>query len=414
MRIAVIVPEFPGITQTFTYIRLGSLAERGIHVKLFYSKEGDLSLLDSKLVKRMKIAGVESTKLPGDRLSLSTFFKLVITRKMFENLCISTKYLYKQNQVNSIRKAGSSLLRFAPLLFWQPDVIHIETSYLIHGMLNALEGMGTPILISLRGADVDEKPLTSTTWRSFYSTSMDRPLIFFHCVSEHIRRKAIELGVPQEKCETIHLGVTKKGIEEENYPNLADDKVTKIITVARLSHEKGVELAIQAINYLHKEGFQIQYNIIGDGPERSDLEKTVQDLNLGDYVIFWGAKTNDWVRNYLFENSGNSIYLQPSRFEAFATAILEAMFSGLPVVVTNVGGNPEIVSDGISGLLCKPDDPISMAENIENLMLDGELRQRVRIYGYNFATKEFSADAEAEKFMKLFSQLINKNNPGKK
>lgn len=413
MKIAVIVPEFPGITQTFTYIRLGSLAEKGIQVKLFYSKEGDVSLLDSKLVNRMELAGVESAKLPGDRLSLWAFFKLVFTRKIFENLCVSVKYFYKQRQNVSIKKAASSLLRFAPILFWRPDVIHIETSYLIHGMLNALEGMGIPILISLRGADVDEKPLTSKPWRDFYSTTRDRPLIFFHCVSEHIRSKAIELGVPQEKCETIYLGVTKEGINEENHINLADDKVTKIITVARLSHEKGVDLAIQAINVLHKLGFQIQYTIIGDGPARIDLEKTVRDFNLDEYIDFGGAKTNDWVRSYLVENSDNSIYLQPSRFEAFATTILEALFSGLPVVTTNVGGNPEIIKNGITGVLCKPDDPISMAENIKKLILDSELRQRVRINGCNFATKEFTADAEAEKFIKLFSQLINKNSPGK-
>ena len=191
MRIAVIVPEFPGITQTFTYIRLGSLAEKGIQVKLFYSKEGDFSLLDSKLIKRMNIAGVESTKLPGDRLSLASFIKLLFTGRILENLRISAKYFNKQTQVNSIKKAGSSLLRFAPILFWQPDVIHVEASYLIHGMLNSLEGINVPILISLRGADVDEKPLTSKTWRDFYSATADHPLIHFHCVSEYIRKKAI-------------------------------------------------------------------------------------------------------------------------------------------------------------------------------------------------------------------------------
>ena len=125
----------------------------------------------------------------------------------------------------------------------------------------------------------------------------------------------------------------------------------------------------------------IPYNIIGDGPERESLENQVKQLKLQDHVFFGGAKNNDWVRDYLSDNSSNSIYLQPSRFEAFGLSILEALFSGLPVVTTNVGGIPEIIRDGITGLLCEPDNPVSIAEKIKQLMQNKELREKIRSKG---------------------------------
>lgn len=408
MRIAVIVPEFPCVTQTFTYIRLGTLAAKGVKVNLFYSKQGDLSLLDSKLVKRMLVAGVEYTNLPGDRLGLVTFFKLLFSRSILRNLTNATKYFCKLLQSHPVRKAGSALLRFAPILFWHPDLIHIETSYLLHGMLKSLEGMEKPVLISLRGADVDEKPAESKIWRDFFTTTQNRPLVHFHCVSEHIRETAVGLGVPKEKCITIYSGIIHEIDEQDIISSIPELEISKIITVARLSREKGIDLALQAISHLHESGLMIPYNIIGDGPERESLENQVKQLKLQDHVFFGGAKNNDWVRDYLSDNSSNSIYLQPSRFEAFGLSILEALFSGLPVVTTNVGGIPEIIRDGITGLLCEPDNPVSIAEKIKQLMQNKELREKIRSKGYEVATNEFSEDAEAEKFINLFTRLISK------
>jgi len=407
LKIAVIVSTFPGVTQTFTYIRLGTLARKNIAVKLYYLKQGDFKLYDSVLIKRMRNAEVEWSKLPEERLSIPDFLKFIFSGKWLNNVLFSIKYLIDMFQECSIRRAVSSLLRFAPLIFWQPDLIHVETSYLIHGMMHSLEGMKKPILISLRGADVDEKPLESEKWRDFYRTSKDHPLVFFHSVSDHVRKKAMILGVPPEKCETIHLGL------EKNQKNVCEvqsgeDKLSKVITIARLSYEKGVDLAIRAIGILRQRDSSIIYEIIGDGNQRSNLEDLANTLGLDKHVKFLGAKPNDWVRDYLEANQCNAVYLQPSRFEAFATAILEAMFSGLPVVATHVGGNPEIIIHGVTGLLCKPDDSISMADNLHKMLFDKRFRLKVQHEGYNYSTSQFTSEIEAEKFITLFTRLTTK------
>lgn len=406
MRIAVLVPEFPALTQTFTYIRLGKLAEKGICINLFYSNPGDFSLLETSLIKRMTNAGVVLTKLPGDRLSVKEFFRLLLKGNIKINLELSLKFLKKIRYKASIRESLSALFRFAPLIFWQPQIIHIETSYLVHGMLRALEASQKPILISLRGADVDEKPITSEIWRDFYSSTQDRPLLFFHCVSEYIRTKAVRLGIPKEKCITIYSGVNLEPREQDITSFDPASQITKVITVSRLSHEKGIDLALEAMSHLRESGLTIQYNIIGDGPERLNLESQAEERKFHDCVIFWGAQTNDWVRAFLFDNSNNSIYLQPSRFEAFGLSILEASFSSLPIVATNVGGIPEIISDEETGLLCEPNDPALMAVKIKKLIDDDYLRQIVRHNGYILATENFTDQIEAENFINLYSQLI--------
>ena len=193
MRIAVLVPEFPAITQTFTYTRLGTLSEKGVHVSLFYAKPGDFSLCETKLIERMSFTGVEYFNLPSERLGFVGFLKLWCNTNFFKKSQLLVKYFLSALNLDNFKNSLSYILRFAPLIFWQPDVIHIESSYLAFGIMNALEPMRTPIIISLRGADVDEKPLLSRRWVDFYKDSINHPLIYFHCVSEHIRKEGYRI-----------------------------------------------------------------------------------------------------------------------------------------------------------------------------------------------------------------------------
>ncbi len=408
MRVAVLVPAFPIGVHTFTYIRVGNLGERGLVLKIFYSEPGDFSLIDSKLIKRVSDAGVEHELLPGERIGLVEFTRLLFMDNVLYNILACCQYIRCALKSSNLRNSIAKLLRFAPLILWKPNIIHIETSHLAHGMLEGLSWINVPIVISLRGSDVDRRPLESERWVNFYKNSDLFPMVYFHCVSEHIKRKSISLGVSEEKCKVIYQGINVDDVTANLISEEPSD-ITKIIVVARLDPEKGVDLAINCLAKLHQMDITLPIELIGSGSEKANLEGLVDHLRLQKFVTFLGLKENSWVRNYLSINVSNAIYIQPSKSEAFGQSIIEAMAARLPIVATRVGGIPEIIKDMQNGLLCEPLDPTSMAEKVALFINDYKLRKIIQNNALLTVKIMFSESNEAKQFIDFFTTLIKAN-----
>ena len=112
--------------------------------------------------------------------------------------------------------------------------------------------------------------------------------------------------------------------------------------------------------------------LIGDGPDRADLERRVADENLSESVDFVGEQPDivPWL-------SAADLFLLPSSQESFGMAALEAMACEVPVVASRVGGLPEVIDDGLTGFLCSPDDLDAMAERGLAVLRDPDLRRRI-------------------------------------
>lgn len=152
-----------------------------------------------------------------------------------------------------------------------------------------------------------------------------------------------------------------------------------IMTIARLEKVKGLEYLIKAIHILktsslQRPAFSPQLFIIGDGSERRNLENLVQELRLGDKVQFLGQLPNSEVPEYL---AAADCFCLPSLKEGFGIAILEAMAAGLPVIATDVGGIPEIIEDGVNGILVKPKEPKEIVQAIIKIYSQPEFAQNL-------------------------------------
>lgn len=154
-------------------------------------------------------------------------------------------------------------------------------------------------------------------------------------------------------------------------PFLPDRPV--VINVGRLSREKGCDLLIRAFAKLTDRYSEWKLLILGDGPQRSDLERLVSELELGERVSLPGRVKNpyDYYRKA-------DLFVLPSRYEGLPNALCEAMACGMAVVAANCSpGVTEVVQDGVNGLLAQVEDIGSLATAMDNLMSDEERRARL-------------------------------------
>lgn len=135
--------------------------------------------------------------------------------------------------------------------------------------------------------------------------------------------------------------------------------------VGRLNWAKDLPTLIRAFAMLRRRGREAALALIGDGSLRGELERLAADEGVGDRVVFLGDRSD--VRNLL---PGFDVFAMSSVSEGYSIALLEASASALPIVATDVGGNAEIVSDGVSGRIVKPGDPALFADALEDVLAD--------------------------------------------
>jgi colanic acid/amylovoran biosynthesis glycosyltransferase len=131
------------------------------------------------------------------------------------------------------------------------------------------------------------------------------------------------------------------------------------MTTGRLVEKKGIRYAVEAAARLKRDGVDLQYDIVGEGPERLMLESLAQSLGLGTSIIFHGAKAHDVIQPMLANAHlfiAPSVTASDSNADAPINTLKEAMATGVPVVSTVSGGIPELVDDGESGFLAPERD----------------------------------------------------------
>jgi len=171
--------------------------------------------------------------------------------------------------------------------------------------------------------------------------------------------------------------------------------------VASLSPQKGHKYLLRAIHQLKEYGVRVKLWIIGGGPLKGKLENLVQELNISDQVEFLGIR-ND-VGHLLNEAD---IFILPSIREGMSLAIAEAMAHGKAIIASKVGGIPELIKDGQTGLLVESANAEKMAEKVSCLINDCELRRNLGRQASLAYARRFTLDAMIGKIDNLYEQCI--------
>lgn len=206
-------------------------------------------------------------------------------------------------------------------------------------------------------------------------------------------------------CQVIH-----RGIETEKIISLPADTDLKnkyskdiIITfLGRLVNGKGVTDLLSAIAEIAKDNFKLF--IIGDGPERKNLESLAQKLRIENKVVFFGYKK---FEDYIKILKISDIFVNPSYTEGLPTSVIEAALCKKAIIATNVGGTPEIITDQKSGFLVDPGNTDQLKEKLEVLINDRTLRETLGENAYNEVKDKFSWNKSIEKYLSIFAQILN-------
>ncbi|MCK9186700.1 glycosyltransferase family 4 protein [Candidatus Gracilibacteria bacterium] len=174
-----------------------------------------------------------------------------------------------------------------------------------------------------------------------------------------------------------------------------------IISVAELHERKGLKYLIKAMSTIKEKYPNIKLVIVGEGPDRKNLENLIEDLKLENHIILLGRRKE--IPKLL---KSSNIFVLPSRREAFGLVNLEAMITPLPVIASKVGGIPEIIKDGETGILVEPENEKELAQALEALISDPKLREKMAEKGFLRVKENFSAQKMAEKYEKLYAKLL--------
>jgi glycosyltransferase involved in cell wall biosynthesis len=218
-----------------------------------------------------------------------------------------------------------------------------------------------------------------------------------------------ELGVPPDRCVVIENWVaTEEYLAVGAARTHAPSAEVRAVFMGRVERNKGIFELIEAIDRLVREGGSgptIQLVIAGDGSDLEEARRDVSARGLEANIRFAG-----WVdgaeKLALFGSAG--IFLLPSHAEGLPNAMIEAMATGLPVVVTPVGSVTDVVEDGVSGLVVPVGDPGALAIAIRRLVGDPELRSRMGGAGFRVARERFGAERAADRLIELLTRAARR------
>ncbi len=229
-------------------------------------------------------------------------------------------------------------------------------------------------------------------------------------ISNDAKNGLLKLHFPKNKIRVIYSTIDEKSFQKKN---INRKKILEkfglkpnefiVGTLATLKPRKGISTLIDAAKIVIQKIPNVKFLIIGKGPQKNELERKVKFLNLQNNVMFY-----DFIENVNEAYSIFNLMVLSSLTEGLPAVLLEAMFFGVPIVATKVGGIPEIIEDGVSGILIPPEDPEGLAEAIVKTYENPNFASEMAKNAYIRFEKYFTAEKMARQYEKVYKELLRK------
>ncbi|PHP91984.1 colanic acid biosynthesis glycosyltransferase WcaL [Pantoea agglomerans] len=368
MKLTFFTMRFPVASETFVLNQVTHFIDAGYEVEIISVFPGDLVNRHAAF-DEYGLAAKTHYLLPEEKISivdkLNQRIRLVLPK-------VTKTSLLRSLNVRRYGAQSSKLL--LPSIVANAKQTFTADVFLVHfgyagALANKLRELGVlkgKQATVFHGADISRRHILEEHKLDYVNLFRQSELML--PISNLWKNKLIEMGCPPEK---IH--VTRMGIEPEKFnfqPRQAFQTPLRIVSVARLTEKKGLDVAVKASAILKQRGGQFQYTIIGNGDQDEMMRDFIAREGMEDCVSMPGFKPQEEIRRALSEAD---IFLLPSKtaadgdMEGIPVALMEAMAVGLPVVSTFHSGIPELIENNVSGWLVEEDDPEALAETLLKL-----------------------------------------------
>jgi glycosyltransferase involved in cell wall biosynthesis len=290
----------------------------------------------------------------------------------------------------------------------QSDIVHTHLlrADLMAGMAARLSGVKTIVGAAYAiGAYRRERKRFSDP---LLDTTCARLPTAFIAVSQATKDDWIQrLGISSDRISVIHTGVEtaptidRSAVDAFRAQFGASEEFPLVLTVARMSYEKGIDTLLDAAKSLLEAGASFRWVIVGNGPDRKNVQRMITDEGLEHNVRLAGFMPDVWPAM-----AAADVVCIPSKSDAFPVVMLEAMSVGRPIVGTRVGGIPEAIVHDVNGLLVEPDAADDMATAINELLRDPG---RAAVMGQNAratACDRFDARHVARQYVETYENFV--------
>ena len=282
---------------------------------------------------------------------------------------------------------------------FRPDIVHAHyaTGY---GLWGAMQ-KSAPLIVSVWGTDIDDALQKKFTVAPITRRAL-RAARFVTATSRYLLDKtlAFEPSI-YAKCEYIPFGVSIS--ELPTHKPSDDDGIIRIIFAKVYLNNYAPDMVIRAFAEAWRSTPSMSLTMVGGGPAQGALRKLVGELKMENHITVGGFVSLEEANRLIREAD---FMVMPSYRESFGVAAVEAASCGLPVIATNVGGIPEIVEDGVNGILIVPGDKDALVNAMVRLASDVGLIRRMGMAGREMAVKRFDFNACLDKMEKLYRRMM--------
>jgi len=287
----------------------------------------------------------------------------------------------------------------------KPEIIHAHDPHgvAMAALALAYQGPGNanepqPQLVASRRVDFPLKGNAFSKWKY-------RQVRAFICASEAIRHMLIEQGVAPTDAITVHEGIDLAHVDAAPPVNVHEmfwlpHKAPLVGNIGALVPHKGQRYLIEAATMVVREVPDARFLILGEGELKAALEKQIAEAALNKHVLLAGFRPD--VLSIL---KGFDLFVMPSVTEGLGTSLLDGMACAKPIVASRVGGIPEVVRHGETGLLVPPKDSRDLAASIIRLLLDPALAARFAQAGLARVREKFSLERMVDGTLAVYARL---------
>ncbi len=289
---------------------------------------------------------------------------------------------------------------------YQIDIYHArdyKTCFI--GYLLSKVNRHIKLVFTAHGWVVDSTKQKFYTWLNLYSLKKYHRMI---AVSEATKQMMLDSGLDPQKIVVVHNGIDVETWRRDNVSSTIREEfqippeAKTVGVVGRLRWEKDLLTTLNVAERVIRERPDTYFLLVGDGPDREELEQQVQEMGLADNILFLGFR-KDAMNIY----AGLDLFASTSLTEGTPNTVLEALAMEVPVVYTDVGGVHELIDDGYNGILCQVKDVEGIAHAILTVLNDEEKARMLRENGRKTACTKFSFANRLKTIEAIYEEVVH-------